>query len=499
MTLRAFLPTDAWVRWLLVPAVAFIALAGNTSYLADFWHHLARGRAIVEDGRLLDHDIFTCTVAGQPFQDVNWLSQVIYYQLFNVGGLALVRILNAALVALTLLWLVALCRRVSGSLPVALAIGVAVFLGLWDVLTIRPQTFSLLLFVAMYDLLERSERRPGLLIVPPFLMTLWPNLHGAFPAGIMLLGCWWLAAAWTAWRVPAPPARRRCLLLGVCLAAGALATLANPYGWDIYRYVGQTSNTAAARGIDEWLPPGFNQRIGLAFFGSLPILAALIALARKKRGAAPLTTRELLLLGCFGVLACGSVRMVAWWLLAIAPMLAWRIALLWPSACVATNPRPNRGAAFSVAGLLVAMLLSLPGWQRFNPLFLLRPADTTTAEVHAAQALLVQDIDGPRVFSRFEWGEYLSWAAHPRLKVFMDGRIEIYPDDVWQAYATVTCGQAGWAKILDDYHIDALLLDAAYHRRTGLLDQVERSAHWQRRHQVGNAVVFVRGEALARQ
>src|SRR2546421_7677082 len=118
MSVRALLPTDVWVRWLLVPAAAFIALAGNTSYLSDYWHHLARGREIVEQGRLLDHDIFTCTAAGREFQDVNWLSQVVYYQLDQVGGLALVRVVNAALVALMLLWMVAICRRVSGSLPI---------------------------------------------------------------------------------------------------------------------------------------------------------------------------------------------------------------------------------------------------------------------------------------------------------------------------------------------------------------------------------------------
>ncbi len=496
MTLRAFLPTDAWVRWLLVPAVAFIALAGNTSYLADFWHHLARGRAIIEGGRLLDHDIFTCTVAGQPFQDVNWLSQIVYYHLFELGGLALVRVVNAAIVALTLFWLVALCKRVSDSLPVSLGIGIAVFLGLWDVLTIRPQTFSLLLFVAMYDVLGRSERRPGLLVVPPLLMALWANLHGAFPAGLMLLGCWWLAALWVALAERTATHCRRARRLGLCLAAAILATLANPYGWGIYLYVAQTSNLAAARGIDEWLRPEFNQLIGLAYFVSLPIVVGLVVVAWKKKTALP-TVRELLLVCCFLPLACGSVRMVAWWLLAMAPFLARRIALLWPATDNSTTLKPNRGASISVVALGLAMVFSLPGLQRFNPLMRLRPIDPTTAQVHDAQEFLAGHLDAGRVFSRFEWGEYVSWAGHPRLKVFLDGRIEIYPDAVWQAYADVTCGQPNWQAVLDDYHIDALLLDVNYHRWTGLLPQVEQSPHWQRRHQVGNAVVFVRGEALA--
>ncbi|HWY85319.1 MAG TPA: hypothetical protein VNX28_01270, partial [Gemmataceae bacterium] len=72
-----WLPTDAWLRGLLVPALVFIALASNTAYLADFWHHLARGRVMVSEGRLLDHDVFTFTAGGECFQDVNWLSQVV--------------------------------------------------------------------------------------------------------------------------------------------------------------------------------------------------------------------------------------------------------------------------------------------------------------------------------------------------------------------------------------------------------------------------------------
>ena len=36
-----------------------------------------------------------------------------------------------------------------------------------------------------------------------------------------------------------------------------------------------------------------------------------------------------------------------------------------------------------------------------------------------------------RLFTRLEWGEYVDWAgADKRLSPFMDGRIEIYSDDI---------------------------------------------------------------------
>src|SRR5207253_6754436 len=112
----------------------------------------------------------------------------------------------------------------------------------------------------------------------------------------LLVGCWWAAAGWIWWREsrqayqPLSPegrgkkraaARQRFWQLSACLAATCLATLVNPYGWEIYRYVGQTSRLAAARGIDEWLPPGFDQQIGVAFFVSLPVLAGWVWLGRQ--------------------------------------------------------------------------------------------------------------------------------------------------------------------------------------------------------------------------
>src|SRR5205823_1279096 len=53
------LPFAAWTRALLAPALVFIATAGDRNYQTDFWHHLARGRAMAESGTFVDHDQFT--------------------------------------------------------------------------------------------------------------------------------------------------------------------------------------------------------------------------------------------------------------------------------------------------------------------------------------------------------------------------------------------------------------------------------------------------------
>lgn len=120
--------TDRWTRFLLVPALVFIATIADRNYQTDLWHHLARGRAIVTEGRLLDEDRFTYTVHDQPLQDVNWGWQVLFYRLYTVGELPLVQTVNSAILSVLMVVLVVLAWRRSGSLIAACAAGIVAFL-----------------------------------------------------------------------------------------------------------------------------------------------------------------------------------------------------------------------------------------------------------------------------------------------------------------------------------------------------------------------------------
>ena len=94
--------------------------------------------------------------------------------------------------------LVWLCWRRSWSLTLAAGLAAFAFIGLWQLLLIRPQTFSKVLFVALYAVLELSLTRGSWLILAPLILALWANLHGGFPMGLMLVGCYLIAAGWEA-------------------------------------------------------------------------------------------------------------------------------------------------------------------------------------------------------------------------------------------------------------------------------------------------------------
>lgn len=474
---------DRWVRWLLAPAIVFISQATNDAYLVDYYHHLARGREIVQRGELLDFDIFTYTVPGTPFLDVNWLTQIAYFQLDTWGGLGLVRTVNALLLAGAWLWIVAICRRVSGSLEIAMALGLATFLGSWQVLTIRPQTVSILLFVGLYDVLLRAEKDPRWLAATPLFLTLWANVHGAFPAGLMLIGMF------TAGRVfallPGGALQVGCWIAACVAAAGA--TLINPYGWEIYVYAQHTSGISAARRIDEWLPPSWDQGIGVAWFVSLPIV--IMTLGWSWSIGRRVSWREAFLLLCFGFLAARSIRMVVWWLIIIAPMLSVRLADFWPRSRQVAYP-PNRGALFTVIGLAALCVVSLPPLHAFNPILRLRGQDETTANLEKAYQQIAARGEKGNIFTKLEWGEYLGWRGTPNWKVFMDGRIEIIPDEVWEDYKRITTATVmGMFEILN---ADFLILDKDFHGRTGLYPAIANFGGWEEIGRDGNVVTFVR-------
>jgi hypothetical protein len=502
----------------------FIATGSDRGYQTDFWHHLARGREIVQSGRLVDVDLFTCTVPGAPLRDANWLSQVLYYGLHQAGGLPLVQFVNSLALAAAVGLLVWVCRRASGSLGAAAAAASFTFLGLWQqVLLIRPQTFSVLLFVTLFAVLDAAARRPRLLLLVPPLMALWANLHGGFPIGLVLIGAFVVAALWeraarrlaretTPHRQSSPAAflsatRIPQSAIYFAFAAAVLATFVNPYGWGVYRYVFTLSSAAAGRGVEEWLPPGLNTWVGKTFAASVGLLLVLFASARRRRPG----VRDVCLAVCFLPLACSSVRMVAWWLLATAPCVAslgkdvWgRISRLRlrtapldgtakPQAAFPTHT-PSAASITVFASLALVAFISLPWFEHFNPLLQsLRTTRRTESDLHAAAehiraAAPSSDTPGGAIFSRLEWGEYLAWSAGPARRVFMDGRIEIYPDSVWSQYAAVTAGRADWQEILDGYDVAWLLLDLDYH--ADLLPQVRRSPRWRPVLQSGPAVLF---------
>ena len=433
---------------------------------------------IVAQGHVLHRDPFSFLTQNQVIRDANWLTQVMYWCAFRAGGLELVQVGNALIVALTLLVLIRHAHQKCNSLAAAMLAGAIAFLGLWQMLLIRPQTLSLLLFALLHQQLDGKPKH-RLLILVPAVMALWSNVHGGFAIGLVLIGACCLSEMVDSWL------QRRTISAWpvLILALGFAGTLLNPWGIEIYRTSSEIAFRASSRGIEEWLPPTMGSLAGQILFLSSLLIVALSLKTRRKP-----SIREGCLAICFLPLAFHSTRMIAWWLLAMTPMLADLIAKILTEKHPARDLRPSWMAAAVMLLLGAEVALSVPWMERYNPVMgTLRSGHRIESDVEAAAAHIPAK---SRVFTRMEWGGRLDCAIGPENSVCMDGWIELYSDSQWQEFQIVSAGRPGWQQILDRWQVNCLLLDQSYHTR--LLEEVRASGQWEQKLARGPAILLVR-------
>src|SRR5258708_6958518 len=173
----------------------------------DMYWHLASGQWMLDHREILRSDVFSSTVAGQPYSVGEWLGEVVLTLVFNAAGWPGLAMFRALLAGTGAFALARLSRR--GGAPLVAALLVVV----WAIAfsktrwVDRPAIFTFVLFPVVLDLLYQAKdgSRRALLAIPP-LILLWANLHGGGAVGIALV----LALAVQGGRPRAPD--RRSLL-----------------------------------------------------------------------------------------------------------------------------------------------------------------------------------------------------------------------------------------------------------------------------------------------
>lgn len=170
----------------LIGLVVFLSNFEVTDF--DLWLHLKTGEVIVEQGFIPIKDIFSCTMAGQPWNNHSWLFQVIFYLALSIGGLDGLFMAQAIIIALTFcfLFLLSDIRRRHYLTVFLLFLLMMLY---QSRLTMRPDLLSLLFFVVyIYILSLHLDKRLSLWALVG-VQILWVNVHGffIFGPGLVLL------------------------------------------------------------------------------------------------------------------------------------------------------------------------------------------------------------------------------------------------------------------------------------------------------------------------
>lgn len=469
----------AWVA--LAVGLPALVVALSPLSTVDLAYGIRTGQLVLSGGGIPRVDGFTFTAGGLPWVDQQWLAHVIFGWVFGLGGWTALQVLWVAMVAATV-GLTARAAFVAGAgLRTSVIVALAGFTVAAQGLGLRAQVLGLLCLAVLLVLVAGRRDRPNLMWLAVPLLAAWANLHGSFVLGLALL-----AATFVDDRRNRS-ARRRDL---VVLAGAAIATLANPYGWDAWRYVVSigTDPTISAL-VTEWRHTDPLQATGAAFYLSV-VGAAIVVAAGARRMGRP-RAGSLAWLGLLAVLGAWALRAVAWWGIGAVPVVAVAASRLIGAPtdragflAVPGEAGRRRIPASIAAGLAVAIAIGLA---------VVAPAEQRLTEAPLGIAAAVRSVAashrGVRVFDAERWGSWLELQV-PDASYFADSRIELIPASAWSDYVAVSGAQEGWQAILDRWQVEALVLSDT--DQAGLMEAVASSVEWRVVHRDADGLVAVR-------
>lgn len=459
----------------------------------DLWWHLKAGQFIVHTGTVPTRDFMTFTFRGHAWTDHEWLSEVMMYGLYKLGGLWALIILFAVVITLTF-GLVYLAMRQKGVHPMlALFVTAIAFMsstGSWGP---RIQMLSLL-FLALFTLvLNRYIRQPSrrVLIALPLLMLIWANLHGGFVLGLVLIGATlvgeWLNLISGRGNLDLVQLRD----LGIALVASFVITIVNPHTYHLLLYpltfVLPNSYTNI---IEESASPNFHIPVMMVFESLLLALLASLAIARPR-----LNWTELLLLIGFTYLSLSQVRNVPVWAVVVSPLLALYLSQVGPAlrpglVAITSRRRPvtRRKAIINSVLIVLVLLVYLGVGARFVNAAALARTERNNFPVGAIHYLTKHRLP-PRVYASYSWGGYLLWHLFPRYRDYMDSRADtLFNNRILRDYVTMYDAAPGWRSSMRRYGIQDVLIEP----NAPLAQLLALDPHWRLAYRDRESVLYTR-------
>ena len=437
----------------------------------DFWWHIKTGQLIVQEKQIPFVDDFSFSATGKPWIAHEWLSEVIMFGIYKVGGIQFTVIFFAFLILAS--YVITIFR--SGTLSNLYALGGALILGVilsTPVLWARPQIFTLIYTSLFLFLLDRFLKTESLryLIPLPIIMVLWVNQHGAFIVGLGVIGIYILGTFVDQVvkkisdksgisKIFSKPIWILVSLLIICAAA----IFVNPNGWKMFIYPFQTVNDPSLQAFNqEWASPNFHERTWIPL---AVMYLALIGFGFKSKK--PVSTINVLLCLVFGYLALLALKQVALFALVSIPILADLIADVLPFT---KNQKQSNMVVILIAIFSITGLLLIGG----NAILHLKEKQaefiTQFFPVKAVEYIQKEAIEG-KIFNSYNWGGYMIWNMYPEQRVYIDGRCDMYGTDFVTRFVDIYTTKPGWENALKADGIEYVLVEPNTYLAYALIGQ----------------------------
>jgi hypothetical protein len=442
---------------------------------SDAGWHIRNGEIILATHALPSRDIYSFSRAGQPWFAWEWLADVAAGVADRVGGLSGVAFWYAVAIAAGIWLWFRLHSMVGGNFLIAGMMSPLVVTTTSLHWLARPHVLGWLCLAVWVLWMERLGRAPvedagfGLRrsLGIALFCALWANLHASFflaPAIALIYAC---SAAlrpliWN--RAPAEKERPRWYLAAALIAA--LAPLANPYGWRLYRHVFvYLADRDLLNHVGEFQSFNFHSdgagQIAAALL--IGIAGGVLALAHRR-------LQHFVLAILFAAMAFDAARALPLFALVVLPLANGAIT---ESLARANNLAPRLRRALDgflgYSARLAAIDRRCGGWATVPFVLAACFALLQTPAIRAATGFSPSEFpvaayphlpSGGRLYASDKFGGYLIWRSAGARKVFFDGRSDFYGAGFLAEYARMAQARPGWRRDWDSWGFTDALVPA---------------------------------------
>lgn len=458
---------------ILITFTSIFAMAARIVVETDLFWHIATGKYILETRSVPLSDIFSHTRFDSPWKgaSISWIMQAILFMIYNLFSFGGLHIWTALLVVAEF---ALLYRSLSGGVflrAFTLILAAATAGVYWSA---RPYMISFIFVAITLGILEdyrwRNKNRLWLL---PILMVIWVNSHGGFIYGFIIWGLYglaegmvWLGQAWKENKLAINKEWVHTGLkgrVGYMLLIGFLmimATTINPSGTEMLLYPYETIVVDAAKNlIDEWQSPNFHE------LQIQPYLLLLILTI----GAVGVNPRSISWSDFF--LLTGSIYMSLIYQRNIAIFALTAPIILTRAAAPLTkrigtalnyhglpNSKPNK--RINILNWVLAILLTSMAVYKAS---IVLPSEINQQVIsqtmpNGAVEIINQSQPKGNILNEYNWGGYLILTL-PQYPVFIDGRADLYGDEIIGEWISIILAEDGWQDKLDQWDINLILLE----------------------------------------
>jgi hypothetical protein len=437
---------------------------------SDFWWHINAGRATINQHSPLLIDIFSFTKFGSAWINHSWLSEIFYFGIYDLFGLTGIMIFVAIIATVTMLLIF---NTMKG--PVLLRAFLIIFAVMLTAViwSPRPQLISLLFFALLVSLFQNNEAKfnKKYYIYFSVLFILWSNLHAGFIVGIaylilVLIGK--IIDAFLNKKTITDNISREILNSGILVLISFVSTLINPNGFNIWKVQFNTLNVVALQNfIPEWASPNFHELFQQPFLWVWLLFVALIS-----TGVFSLTFQRLFPLIFFGALGFMSRRNIAPFAIIILPILCdislafynsklkgnFKIKFAKKIETMNATPKTwvqkiiNLSFIF-ILGVMVSVKIVYLGNSN-----VMQTYEEITFPYQAINETDIKEFKERNLLNSYTWGGYISWYK-PEIKVFVDGRTDLFGDDIILDWIKMVNADEGWVDLFKKYQIGWVLLE----------------------------------------